>query len=187
MLGVFFHPRSAARQREVAELSVPMAAQASVAQRVLGASVAPREVCATVQFKVRYRFGEYLRFALPMAIRRGARRRRSTGRPARRVSAMERALMAALLWPLFALKSWRVGACRFRIDAQGIERLARNGRLYKPWSEIALLRREAPGWILGGDKGAMPLPVRCMTAHDLQRLEGWIAARRAAIRRPGCV
>jgi hypothetical protein len=111
-----------------------------------------------------------------------SRMRRAKGQRPRRTNLLERALYVAVLWPIFAYKSRRVGACSFRIDAQGIERTSRTGRLYKPWPQITMLRREAACWILGSERGAMPLPMRCLTAQDAQRLEKWIATRRAAIR-----
>jgi len=185
MFGTFFHPRSAARQREVAELSVRIAAQARAEEQALIAlsgecpPVPVRE--EPIEFCVRYRFGECLDFVLPELARALARQRRSKGKPLRRLWPIERALVALVVWPIFAYKSWRVGVCSFRIDAQGIERLARSGRLFKPWADITLLRREKVGWVLGADKGAMPLPLRCMDAAQTARLAMWAARRRAAL------
>ena len=79
MFGVFIHPRPAPRTRAVAEAMVQITARANVASQVLEAVAESREPAEAVEFKVRYRFAEYLRFTIPMAIRMKSRMRRAKG------------------------------------------------------------------------------------------------------------
>ena len=178
MIGTFIHPQPASRQRAVPELSVTMPARVRVEELVLTQQSVPKS--AHIEFDVRYRFDEYLGFILPFAAGLLARQRRAKGKPYRRMRRIEKLMIACCAWPIFRYKLWRVGDCHFRIDAQGIARTARTGRLFKPWAEIVVIKRFGRGWLVGGEKGAMPLPLRCMSQTESARLAGWIAQRRAA-------
>jgi len=178
MIGTFIHPKPASRQREVPELSVVMPARARVEELVLKQQFEARP--EYIEFDVHYRFDEYLGFILPYAAGEIAGQRRAKGRPFRRMRRIEKLLVACCAWPIFRYKLWRVGDCRFRIDAQGIERSAKTGQLHKPWAEITTIKRFRRGWLLGSAKGAMPLPLRCMSEAEAARLATWIASARAS-------
>jgi hypothetical protein len=81
---------------------------------------------------------------------------------------------------VFYVKKWLMPACAFRIDAAGIERTTRRGRLFWRWSEVGSVRRYRHGYLVMGKEGGMPIPLRCMHAQELERFRGW-ATRRSGL------
>ncbi len=64
--------------------------------------------------------------------------------------------------PVFFIKKRRMPRCAFRIDAHGIERESRAGTLARSWADIDGVRRYRRGYLVMYDRGAMPIPFRCM-------------------------
>nr|WP_314540484.1 YcxB family protein [uncultured Massilia sp.] len=70
--------------------------------------------------------------------------------------------MLVLGTPIFLFKKWRMPSCSFRIDGAGIERTSRAGTFVRAWSDVAAVRRYRRGYLLLLDKGAVPIPYRCL-------------------------
>ncbi|MFK3738055.1 YcxB family protein [Massilia sp. TN1-12] len=70
--------------------------------------------------------------------------------------------MLVLGTPLFLFKKRRMPSCSFRIGCGGIERTSRTGTLVRAWSDVTTVRRYRRGYLLLLDKGAVPIPYRCM-------------------------
>jgi hypothetical protein len=138
--------------------------------------VAPPPDDAPIRFSVAYSLGEYLGFVrdhLAFLARRGkpgARRRAWEGM----VSA---ACVALLATPVFYWKKRRMPVCEFRIDAAGIERGTRQGCFMRRWDEVRAVRRYRRGYLVMFEKGAIPIPFRCLTAEQQEGLRALFLGR----------
>jgi hypothetical protein len=179
------HPRSVARCRAVAELSVasqqaPAIEPGHVVQAAgaappggdpeadeAGAPKAP-PIC----FPVVYRLPEYLavlREHLPRQLLAAERAR--GGRLSWRMRVALRVLVPLVGTPMFLLKKRRMPVCRFRIDAAGIEREAGGGRLVLAWDEVVAVHRLRGVWRVDTGRGGLPLPHRCLDLAQRAALE----------------
>jgi hypothetical protein len=79
-----------------------------------------------------------------------------------------RAWMLVLGTPIFLFKKRRMPACSFRIDGAGIERTSRTGTFARAWQDVTAVRRYRRGYLLTYDKGAVPIPLRCMDQGQLE-------------------
>jgi hypothetical protein len=95
------------------------------------------------------------------------------------VPAMIDVWVALVVTPTFYMKKRRMPLCAFRIDAEGIERTTHQGQFVRRWDEVQAVRRYRHGYLLSFATGAIPLPFRCMTARQQERLRAW------ALQRPG--
>ena len=77
--------------------------------------------------------------------------------------------------PVFFLKKRRMPVCEFRIDGRGIERTSRRGTLVRSWDEVRMVRRYRRGYLLMFAKGGIPIPFRCLDAHQQERLRAFTA------------
>ena len=185
------HPRSVARRREVAEMTVavrqaPAIEPGHVVEAVPVASIPALRPDArdagTIRVTVVYRWREYLAVLhefMPVQMRAWER---SRGRnPGRGLSWRSRLALAVLVplvgTPAFFLKKRRLPVCHFTIDARGIERAARGGRLYTPWDEVVAVHRLQNAWLVAMRDGAMPLPHRCFDAAQRARFEHLVGPR----------
>lgn len=75
--------------------------------------------------------------------------------------------------PVFYLKRRRMPLCSFRIDATGIARTARTGRLVRTWADIDGMRRYRQGYLLMMRRGGMPIPYRCLDREQQATLRRW--------------
>jgi hypothetical protein len=82
--------------------------------------------------------------------------------------------------PMFYMKKRRMPVCAFHIDAAGIARATRDGELVRRWDEVKAVRRYRRGYLVIMADGAMPIPLRCLTAAQQERLRAFF------IGRPGC-
>jgi hypothetical protein len=64
--------------------------------------------------------------------------------------------------PVFLVKKRRMPQCAFCIDARGIERRTRAGTLVRGWADVRRVRRYRQGYLLIFDRGALPIPFRCL-------------------------
>jgi hypothetical protein len=87
---------------------------------------------------------------------------------------MAEAWVTLVATPVFYMKKQRMPLCAFQIDVQGIERTTRQGRLVWRWNEVQSVRRYRHGYLLAFAGGAIPLPFRCMTAQQQERLRALI-------------
>ena len=115
-------------------------------------SVAPPPAAEAIRFDVVYTLPEYLGFVRDHL----AFLRRRTAGP------LLVAWVALIGTPIFFIKKRRMPQCAFRIDAHGIERTTRAGTLARSWADIRDVRRYRRGYLVMYDRGAMPIPFRCM-------------------------
>jgi hypothetical protein len=113
---------------------------------------APPPTVQAIRFDVVYTLPEYLGFVRDHL---AFLRRRPAG-------PLARAWVALIGTPIFFIKKRRMPRCTFRIDAQGIERQSRAGTLARSWAEVGSVRRYRRGYLVMYDRGAMPIPFRCM-------------------------
>lgn len=178
MLG-FKHPRPLNR-REVATQVARQESRAFSAIELIvdlpelpGVVPAPDE--APIRFSVAYGLGEYLsivRDHLAFLARRaqpGVRRRRW-----QRITTA--VWVALLVTPIFYVKKRRMPVCEFCIDAVGIERTTRQGRWMKRWEEVEAVRRYRRGYLVMCAKGGIPIPFRCLTTAQQERLRALFAS-----------
>jgi hypothetical protein len=72
--------------------------------------------------------------------------------------------------PLFLFKYWRIGACRFTIDGEGIVRDSKAGRLSVPWSEVKGILEYPSGYLIMKAHGGMPIPMRAISGAQWRQL-----------------
>ena len=189
------HPKSVARRRAVAELSVAYqqaatiepghVVQAAVAGPPGGDLVANEASAAKeppICFSVVYRLPEYLAILREYLPRQMLDRDRSRGRgEGGRLSWSTRAALRVMVplvgTPMFLLKKRRMPVCRFRIDAVGIEREAGGERLVVPWDEVVAVHRLRGAWLLDKGRGAMPVPRRCLDGAQRAAFERLLLSR----------
>jgi hypothetical protein len=114
-----------------------------------------------IRFDVVYTLSEYLGFLrdhLSFTLRHAQKpmRMRRIGIP------LACACITLVGIPLFLVKKRRMPRCAFRIDGDGIERSSRAGTLVRSWADIDGVRRYRRGFLVMYDRGAMPIPFRCM-------------------------
>lgn len=125
-----------------------------------------------IRFTASYGLREYLAVLtdyLPIALR-------ERGRPCERLGWGARLMLTLVATPQFLYKKWRIGDCRFEIDALGLSRQSRSGPLVVPWREVLEVHRLGSAYLVGKDTGKMPLPYRCFGPGERARFEGWAAA-----------
>jgi hypothetical protein len=179
MLG-FRHPRPFIR-KEVAMQVVQQESRAFSATELQvdlpeRPEVAPPPDDVPIRFSVAYGLGEYLSIVrdhlafLSRRDRPGLRRRRW-----RRLAGA--ACVALFATPIFYMKKRRMPVCEFRIDADGIERTTRQGQIVRRWDEVRSVRRYRRGYLVMFEKSGMPIPLRCLTAAQQERLRGLVLSR----------
>jgi hypothetical protein len=93
------------------------------------------------------------------------------------VPAMTGFWVALIATPIFYVKKRRMPLCAFDIDADGIARTTRAGRLVRRWDEVKAVRRYRQGYLVFMERGAMPIPLRCMTAAQQERFRALVLGR----------
>jgi hypothetical protein len=187
------HPRSVARRRAVAEMTVAATQAAAIEPgHVLHLAqdrpdavplAARREVADTerpIRFTVVYRLPEYLailREHLPTALQA---RERARGTGARDRQSLPARIALRLLLPLvgvpaFLLKKRRMPVCHFAVDAAGIAREAADGRLFVAWRDVVAVHRLRAAWLVDKGDGALPIPRRCLDAAQRSAFELLVA------------
>lgn len=124
-----------------------------------------------VDIPVTYRFSEYHAFALENIERIERSRPSFVGRVVIYLSALA----------VFGLKAWKIPWCEFRIDAAGIRRKTARGELQFPWSEVKAIHRFSPGYLFELEKGAIPIPYRCVDPRETERLAEFLASKQAEL------
>ena len=124
-----------------------------------------------IQFDVSYQMREYLDLVSDHARAEVILRRRAERKPLRRLDLLS---VRAGLWvvgpPLFLYKKWRIGACRFTIDGEGIVRDSKAGRLSVPWSEVKGILEYPSGYLIMKAHGGMPIPMRAISGAQWRQL-----------------
>jgi hypothetical protein len=138
--------------------------------------VAPPPDDAPIRFSVAYGLGEYLSIVHDH-VAFLARRKRPGPRPRRWRRLAGAACVALFATPIFYMKKRRMPVCEFHIDADGIERTTRQGHIVRRWDEVRSVRRYRRGYVVMFEKGGMPIPLRCLTAAQQERLRGLFLSR----------
>jgi len=120
-----------------------------------------------VEFDVDYRLGEYQAFVLEHY-------RYKTGKTPGPIARFLVSLFAA---PFFFLKKRKLGRCGFTVDTQGIRRRSNHGELSVAWPEVVAVHRYAPGLLVEMDRGAIPIPFRCLSTEQRESCEALLPLR----------
>ncbi len=170
----FLHPRRAAEPRPAAVQSIRQELRAlpPLTARPPHISMpAPSAARNPVRLDVSYGLQEYLQVVrdhLPTVLA-------ERGMAHRRLGWGSRLMMALLLPPIFLLKRWRIGDCRFEIDMQGLTRHSRTGTLTLPWRDVVTVHSYSGAYLVVKPGGAMPLPYRCFADGERRRFDAWAA------------
>jgi hypothetical protein len=84
-----------------------------------------------------------------------------------------------LATPLFLLKKRRMPVCDFTIDRAVIARSSKAGEFQRGWDEVKSVRSYSSGYLLLFERGALPIPFRCLDGGQLERLRAYALARSA--------
>lgn len=90
---------------------------------------------------------------------------------------MGRLWLGLFATPMFYFKKRRMPVCDFRIDATGIERTTALGVMVRRWDQVRAVRRYRVGYLVEFDKGAVPIPLRCLTMAQQERLRALFVGR----------
>lgn len=174
------HPKPVGRRRAVAEMTVAARQAAAIEPghvlhvadegRQAGALVARGQGVGaepTLRFTVVYGLREYLailREAMPLKLLAWERSRgRSVdGRLSLPTRMALKLLLPVVGIPTFLLKKRRMPACRFTVDATGIERATADGRLRVAWHDVVAVHRLRRAWLVDKGDGGLPIPHRCL-------------------------
>lgn len=171
----FFHPRPVIDARPVAEQAVRQVQPDLPALTATGAAThRPSWSRPPIRFTVDYGLREYVsvvqeHLSTVLTERGLAHKRQSFGL---------QLMLALLIPPVFLLKRWRIGRCRFEINGQQLTRRSRGGVLIVPWQEVVVLHAYSGAYLVSTPKGAMPLPYRCFSANERLHFEAWTAGMR---------
>lgn len=122
-------------------------------------------------FPAACRFSEYRAFALEHIERIQRSRPSRAGRIVIYLSAL------AAYW----VKSLKVRRSEIAIDSNGLRRRSSGGERTFPWSEVKAVHRMTPGYLIELDRGAIPVPYRCIS-HDAG-IGGLLAAKSGELER----
>ena len=130
-----------------------------------------------IEFSVVYNFREYRRFALDhldsmsgTAVLNG-----------RKVTPLIRFFVGIGVAVPFIRKKRRMPMCEFRIDNGEIRRTTADGVLRTTWEDVVAIRRYSAGYLIEKQKGAMPIPYRCLNELQRTTLETFFRARESAL------
>jgi hypothetical protein len=133
-----------------------------------------------VEFAVRYRLGEYLKFVTEHAF--------DTQEELRSLHGLKRLLSRIALRIVatagFVYKSSRVGRCDFIIDAAGVSRRSKGGPGSVPWSKVKALHTYSLGFLIELESGAMPIPFRVLSTEQRGHIIRWAAEHLVAGAQP---
>jgi hypothetical protein len=135
----------------------------------------------SLELVVEYRLGEYLRTLcdyLPVEHRRRAELKGEAGSAKlREVPWHAKALLYCIGSVAFFYKVRKVGACRFKIDERGVERISKGGKLESPWRKITGVLTLGESYLVQKANGAMPIPFRCMSLSERMEFERLVKAK----------
>jgi hypothetical protein len=114
----------------------------------------------TVEFEVTYNAAEYRSFARDKVAQDGYRPGFFGG-----------LFLFAVASVAFAYKSRKVGSCSFRFDASGLRRRSRVGDMTIPWERIVAVTRFSQCYLVELERGALPVPYRCLDAERRETFE----------------
>ena len=131
---------------------------------------------------VSYRLREYLSSCIDFAPYAVAARQQhdalhSTAKHAPAPASLpQRMAIVAFATPAFFYKVARVGSCTFQFTSSGLARQSKLGTLEVAWCEIKRVYRLSQVYLFAKEKGAMPLPYRCLSVSARAELESLLSA-----------
>lgn len=139
-----------------------------------------------ISFEVYYGAEEYVSTLLEYALvrrRRNMRKKLNAEPEAVRLPWDQRLTLRVLGPVVLRYKMRKHGTCRFRIDETQIERTSKQGTLRIPWHEVVAIHRFSKAYLVEKDRGAVPLPYRCLDAGQATALDEIMRSKGAEI---GC-
>ncbi len=134
-----------------------------------------------VEFSVAYNFGEYRKFVLDhLECLSGTAQLKGV-----KATPLVRLLVNVGSAVSFAIKKRRMPVCDFRIDGDEIRRTTADGVLLTKWTDVVAIRRYSMGYLIEKEKGAMPIPYRCLDESQRAALEALLRARESELAAPG--
>lgn len=82
-----------------------------------------------------------------------------------------------LATPLFLLKKRRMPLCEFTIDRVAVARSSKAGEYRRGWDEVKGVRSYSRGYLVLFERGAVPIPFRCLDGVQLERLRAFALGR----------
>lgn len=133
-------------------------------------------------FEVAYRLREYLAFVGDHAVDTDDFVRRAPRWKIR----LFRVALAGIASVAFVVKTRRLGACRFEIDAGGLRRTTRRGASDVPWERVKAVHVYRPGYLVELQHGAVPIPFRVLDPSQRAAFEAFAGPRlvRSGLDRP---
>ncbi len=122
------------------------------------------------QFEVRYRPGEYLALLRAHIY--------STAMPAERRwwnRLFVNLMLGTFVLGLFAWKSFRVGRCRFEMDAHGFIRHSRGRPQAVSWTTVKKLHWYQHAMLMELSESGVPIPYRVLEPGQRERIAAWVA------------
>ena len=123
------------------------------------------DTASQIEFSVRYRLGEYLKFVTEHAFDTEESLR--TLRGVRRHVARTALLTVAFFGYFYKVS--RVGQCNFRVDGEGVSRDTKIGPGSVLWSRVKSVHSYSPGFLVELESGAMPVPFRVLSPEQHQK------------------
>lgn len=138
---------------------------------------------------VSYRLGEYLQVLLdffPIEMHR-RRQRDAKSKPGalKKPGVLAKGLLYAVGTMAYFYKVNKVGNCGFTINADGVMRLSKDGKLAVAWPEVVEVLKLSNAYLIRESDGAMPIPFRCLTESDVSVFERFAGAKLARSRTTG--
>lgn len=122
------------------------------------------------QFEVRYRPGEYLALLRAHIY--------TTAMPAERRwwnRLFVNLMLGTFVLGLFAWKSFRIGRCRFEMDAHGFIRHSRGRPQAVSWTTVKKLHWYQHAMLMELSESGVPIPYRVLERGQRERIAAWVA------------
>jgi hypothetical protein len=126
-----------------------------------------------VEFSVSYGFGEYCQFCFDHIPREF---------PDLKLGSVTRFFISAGLWVQYIRKKSKMPVCEFRIDSSGIQRRTKLGLLEIAWPQVTAIHRYSACYLVEKQRGALPIPYRCLDRAQRARLETLFSAREQSLK-----
>ena len=141
-----------------------------------------------LQLTVNYKLREYLQLAnhfRPQSPGNRAVLKRTAGSIWVKAPWLETLLVYLVAPPVFFYKKHRVGQCIFQFDEIGLRRISKNGTLNINWAEVWGVHSLPGTFVIELDKGALPLPLTCLSSEQHDVLVGFIPPNKLLPVQPG--
>ena len=128
---------------------------------------------------VSYRLPEYLSVVweyAPVALAEHAQAKQPGSKPKPFKVLLGRLVGTALSVPMFFYKVSRVGICQFDFTDAGVTRKSKLGELQTSWSEVKHVRALKRAFLIIKERGAMPVPYRCLSREQHNELGEFFSA-----------